>query len=345
MEYEEKINMLTNDEEKRKMLIQMAQNLQKYKKVITHFGDDLDNKSSVYAVERWAREMGILGEEEKLIVERAKPGETKTQGINIDTGGHKGCSFDEETIIIDGGLQDSSAAMALSKLGIYVPEQIVKMADIPLTTVSPLEYRTGLALIRYLDGPNAFKLAEDGKLDQTLTDEDLDRYGLLEASQKQKAVIDNAVAKVKKYSVELPNNRKAVIAPESILGGSSIAYALGCDFFVSVEGKEEEKCTFGVNAKPGTQLPKAIQLLGEFLRKKYMRPDGKSSDVFMNDQKTQLIAGGFKNPDFRIEMPSKDMVELLRYLIQIDDKDFQSKQKEIDEKLKRGEGSNPGNLE
>ena len=42
------------------------------------------------------------------------------------------------------------------------------MADKPSTDVSPLEYRTGLALVRYLDDPNTFKLAEDGKLDQIL---------------------------------------------------------------------------------------------------------------------------------------------------------------------------------
>ena len=344
MGYEEKVNMLIDDEQKKKMLLQMAQNLQKYKKVITHFGDDLDNKSSVYAVERWAREMGILEEGESLTVERVPAGQTKTRGINLDTGGHKGCSFDEETIIIDGGLQDSSAAMALSKLGIYVPEQIVKMADIPLTTVSPLEYRTGLALIRYLDGPNAFKLAEDGKLDQTLTDEDLERYGLLEASQKQKAVIDNAVAKVEKYSVDLPDGRKAVIASENILGGSRIAYELGCDFLASVESKEEGKCTFAMTAKPGTQLPKSVQYLGERLVEQYKREDG-TSGVFLSPKKDMLVAGGFKNPDFRIETSGEKMVELLRDLMQIDDKDLPLRQKEIDEMHKRKESSNPGNLE
>lgn len=329
MGFVEKIKEFTNDEDVREKLIKMAQSLQKYKKVITHFGDDLDNKSSVYAVERWAREMGILKEDEKVTVERVPAGQTKPQGINLDTGGHKGCNFDEETIIVDGGLQDTSAAMALSKLGIYVPEQIVKMADIPLASVSSLEYRTGLALIRYLDGPNAFKLAEDGKLDKILTDEELEKYGLLEASKKQKAVIDNAVEKIKKYTVELPDGKRAVIAPENILGGSKIAYELGCDYFASVEGKEEGKCTFAITAKPGTQLPKSIQNLGERLVEQYRREDG-TSGVFLNLKKDMLVAGGFKNPDFRVETSKENMVELLRDLMQIDDKDLPSKQEEID---------------
>lgn len=39
------------------------------------------------------------------------------------------------------------------------------------------------------------------------------------------------------------------------------------------------------------------------------------------------------------------MVELLRDLMQIDDKDLPLRQKEIDEMHKRKESSNPGNLE
>ena len=327
-EVEDNINNLTEDEQKRKMLKKIAQNLIEHKKLITHFGDDLDNKSSVYAIEEWARKMGIIKEDEKLNVERVRAGETRSEGINLDTGGHKGCSFDKETIIIDGGLQDTSTAAALSRLGIYVPEQIVKMADKPSTDVSPLEYRTGLALVRYLDGPNTFKLAEDGKLDQILDDDDLEKYELLEASKKQKAIIDKAVKEIEENGIELPNGEKAVVAGKRILGGSPIAYALGYNYFCSVEGSEgeEDRCTFAIAARPGTKLPISVQQLGERLIEQYKREDG-TSDVFMNSQKNMLVAGGPKNPEFGVETSKEEMIELLRDLLQIDDKDFQTKDK------------------
>ena len=158
--------------------------LEKYIKIYTHTGDDLDNKSSVYAVSLWAKEMGIIEEIAELVVEIVKPGSVKAQGINLDTKGHKGNSFEED--------------------------------------------------------------------------------------------------------------------PESILGGSQIAYYLGCDYFVSVEGKEEGKCTFAMTAKHGNQLPKSVQCLGERLIEQYKRKDA-SSGVFLNSKKDMLIACGFKNPTFRVD--------------------------------------------
>ena len=38
--------------------------------IATHFGDDLDNRASIHALENWAKENGIIDENESINVER-----------------------------------------------------------------------------------------------------------------------------------------------------------------------------------------------------------------------------------------------------------------------------------
>ena len=89
--------------EKEDILEQVKVMLGKTKAVVTHFGDDLDNKSSIYALERWAKEIGILQESDMLEVKRVPAGRTMPGMLNVDTGGHKGNRVEEDgTIVIDG---------------------------------------------------------------------------------------------------------------------------------------------------------------------------------------------------------------------------------------------------
>ena len=123
------------------------------KRVVTHVGDDLDNKSATYALEKWAKEQGILKEDESLQVDRVPAGKIKEGMLNVDTGGHRGSrQEDDGTIVIDGNPAEGikSASEAINNLGIYVPEQIVELADTVPNKVSALDSRSGLALIRYL---------------------------------------------------------------------------------------------------------------------------------------------------------------------------------------------------
>lgn len=294
-------------ETKEDYLKSVLEKIKETKTVVTHFGDDLDNKSAVYAIERFAKENGILEKGEHLTVERVPAGQIKEGMLNVDTGGHKGSRKDESTIVIDGDPVNGikSASEELSDLGIYVPEQIVELADTRPARVSALDSRSGLALVRYLSGEQAFKLAEEKLLDKSLTDKQLKKFGLTEAHQKQQEIIDTAVEKVEKYTTNLGNGDKIVLAPEPITAGSAIAYEKGIPFFASAsvhKDKEgnEDGVTFAVTCKPGRKLPEGVINYGNKLVEEY-RIDENSSGVFVNPNGQMIVAGGFKNPDFKIE--------------------------------------------
>lgn len=55
----------------------IKEKLEETKTVVTHFGDDLDNKSAIYAIEKWAKKQGILKEDESLQVDRVPAGKIK----------------------------------------------------------------------------------------------------------------------------------------------------------------------------------------------------------------------------------------------------------------------------
>ena len=293
--------------EKQDLLEQVKVTIGKTKAVVTHFGDDLDNKSSIYALEKWAKEEGILEENEKLEVKRVPAGRTMPGMLNVDTGGHKGNRVEEDgTIVIDGDTENGvkSAAQSISNLGIYVPEQIVEVADARPARVSPTDSRSGLALIRYLTGEQAFKLAEEGLVTASLNDEQIERFGLAEAHKKQQDIIDNAIEKIQKYVTQLEDGKRIVLAPEQILAGSQIAYEMGIEYYASAsEHRDSEKnvdgVTFAITSKPGTKLPKEVLEYGRQLVEEY-RIDETSSGVFVAPNEEMIVAGGFKNPTFRI---------------------------------------------
>lgn len=285
----------------------LKQTLKQTKTVVTHFGDDLDNKSSIYAIEKYARENGILEQDEKLQITRVPAGQVKQGMLNVDTGGHKGNRNEEDgTIVIDGdpanGVQ--SAAQSLANLGINIPFQILALADTIPNEVSALDSRRGLALVRYLSGEQLFSLAEDGLLSEPLTDKQLEEFGLTEAHKKQQQVIDNAVEKIQQYTVELPSGEQIVLAPEQIIGGSAIAYEMGIPYYASASNhfdkdRVQDGVTFAITSEPGTKLPKEVLQYGQELVEEY-RIDERSSGVFVNPNGQMIVAGGFKNPEFKI---------------------------------------------
>ena len=283
----------------------------KNKEIATHFGDDLDNKSATYAIEYWLKRNGLLANGEEITVSRVPAGQVKNGVLNVDTGGHRGNRVDDETVVIDGDTKNGvkSASASLSKLGIYVPNQIVELADVISNKVSPLDSRSGLSLVRYLSGQQSFRLAEEGLLDKSLTDEQLAHFGLGEAHKKQKEIIDNAVEKINKYATQLPNGEKIVLAPERIMAGALIAYEMGINYYASVEDhydseKNHDGVTFAITSKPGVKLPESVLEFGKNLSEKY-RIDENSSGVFVNPNGQMIVAGSFKNPNFKIENETK----------------------------------------
>lgn len=179
-----------------------------------------------------------------------------------------------------------------------------------------MDSRSGLALIRYLSGEQAFKLAEEGLVVASLTDDQIERFGLVEAHKKQQAIIDNAIEKIKKYTTTLEDGTNIVLAPEQILAGSQIAYEMGIEYYASAsEHKDNEQnvdgVTFAITSKPGVKLPKRVLEYGEKLVEEY-RIDEKTSGVFVNPNGQMIIAGGFKNPTFKIPNQTvKGMLEVI----------------------------------
>lgn len=298
---------LTRDNINEYIIDTIADLIEKTGTVVTHFGDDLDNKASIYAIQQWAEDNDLIKIGHPLKVIRVPAGQIKDGYLNIDTGGHKGIRGKiGKTIVIDGDLEHGvkSACEALSKLEIYVPEQIVELADTSPNRVSSLDSRSALSLVRYLNGEQVFKLAEAGLLDKTLSDEQIEEFDLVEAHNKQQQIIDNAVQKIKKYTIQMPNGEKIVLAPEQILGGSAIAYEMGINYYVSTathldKDKNPDGITFAIASKPGTRLPEEVLDYGRELQEEY-RIDRETSGIFVSPNGQMVVAGGFKNPDFRI---------------------------------------------
>ena len=305
----------------------LLEKIKEDKTVVTHFGDDLDNKSSIYALEKFLKKLGVLQQGENLNVERVPAGQVKEGRINIDTGGHTGNKIDEDknTIVIDGDPKNGvkSACQSLSKIGIYVPKQICELANTRPARVSALDSRSGLALVRYLSGEQAFKLAENELLDKTLTDEQLEKYGLTQAHEKQQKVIDAAVEKINKYTAELPNGEKVVLSPEQIVAGSGVAYEMGIPYYASTnqhldKDGNSDGVTFAISCKPGMKLPAEILEYGKQLVEQY-RIDEKTSRVFVNPNGELIVAGGPKNPNFKIEGHTPEtMLEELKTVMSSD---------------------------
>ncbi len=288
--------------------------------IATHFGDDLDNRSCIYILENWAKENGIIDEKDSLIVERIPAGKIMEGVVNIDTGGHKGSKF-EDTIVIDGEPPHGpkSAIEELSKLlEIEVPEQILECADALPTKTSIFDTRSGMSLQKFTTIENVFKMAKNNLLTKQLTDEQLKEYNLMESHLAQQKIVDTGKEKVEQYTTILANGEKVVIAPEFIKAGSLIAYESGINYYASVDkhldsDRNENGSTFAINAKPGTKLPDNIKEFGNSLVEKYKDETG-SSGVFLHPNGSMLVAGGPKNPDFKIEMNQEEIMNNLNTL-------------------------------
>lgn len=184
--------------------------------------------------------------------------------------------------------------------GIYVPGQAVEIAD-RCDKTSALDYRSGIALVRYLTPAQAWELAEAGLLTETLSDEQIAHFGLSEAVSKQQKVVEGAVTAVKKFAV----NDSVVFATEQVLGGSFVAYELGYKVFASVTPHKNGGVTFVINAALGTKLSEAVLDFGRKLQERY------GSSIFVRPDGGMVVAGGPKNPDFSVPVSTEELRGLL----------------------------------
>ncbi|UZQ81837.1 hypothetical protein [Thermoanaerobacter sp. RKWS2] len=267
--------------------------------IVTHFGDDLDNRFAVEALKRAGFEIPVI--------DRTPAGQPAPKRVNIDVGSPdciKPITLkDDDTIIIDHHYSGHKNTLEILQkyLDIYVPEEAVELADSPAEQ-NPLEYRTGLSLARYMDNNLLWQLAEEKKLSKELTDEELEKYGLKEAAEEQKRIIDDAVRIIQQNSFP---DKKAVVVNQFVKAGSQIAYALGYDIYASVQEHQNGGITFAVTAKPGTVLPDGIISWAEKLREDY--GDG----VFVKPDRTMVVAGGPKNPNFSVPLTFDEVREII----------------------------------
>lgn len=258
--------------------------------IVTHFGDDLDNRFAVEALKRAGFEIPVI--------DRTPAGQPVPGRVNIDVGAPD-CSEpitlkDNGTIIIDHHYSGHKNTLEILQkyLDIYAPEEAVELADSPVEQ-DLLQYRTGLSLARYMNNNLLWQLAEERKLSKELTDEELEKYGLKEAAEEQKKIIDDALCIIQQNS--LPG-KKAVVVNQFVKAGSQIAYALGYDIYASVQEHQKGGVTFAVTARPGTVLPDGVISWAENLKEDY------GNGVFVKPDRTMVVAGGPKNPDFSVPL-------------------------------------------
>jgi len=238
--------------------------------VTTHFGDDFDN---IFALET-LRRAGAKFETKRCPAGKAPEGEI---WIDVTGNGSALLKIDHHSGEARNTLE------VLQSIGFEVPAQAVEVAD---TEGKPnaTDYRSCLSLLRYTTPAQAWKIAEDGKLLDSLTDEEIDQYSLNEARDKQKQVVDTAIAKLRQYAI----NDKVVIATENVLGGSFIAYELGYEVFaVCTPHKAGDGVTFAINSSA---------LLGEAVL-----AFAKGHGAFVPPHGKMAVLGGFKDPESRVE--------------------------------------------
>lgn len=315
-----------------KKQLQIASKLRMTQTVATHKNQDLDSRASVAVLEEWAQLNGIIDEDTKLTVCEVDAGKVMEGYVNVDTGGHKGSSYGD-TIVIDGNPKEgvkSAIAELVDTLEVKIPDQILECADSLPTKTSILDTRSGISLQKYADIDTVFEMASDGALTRDLTDEELEKYGLVEQQKEQQKIIDEGIEKIEKYTCELSNKEKVVISPEFIKAGSLIAYEKGINYYSSVNmHKSGEGITMAINSKPGVQLPENIKEYGNNIVEKLRNEDG-SSGAFLHPNGSMFVVGGPKNPEVKLDLTQEQAMEEITNLF----KEYSRNelQKQIEEK-------------
>jgi len=237
--------------------------------VFTHFGDDFDNVFALEALRRAGAEFEL---------KRCPAGKAPDGEIWIDVKGPG-----TPLLKIDHHSDEARNTLeVLASIGFDIPAQAVEVADTE-GKANATDYRSCLSLLRYTTPTQAWKIAEDGKLLDSLTDAEIDAYGLTEARDKQKEIVETAISKLRQYAV----SDDVVIATETVLGGSFIAYELGYKVFAVVTlHKEGNGVTFAINSSE--KLNDEVVAFA------------KSHGAFIPPHGKMAVLGGFKDPESRV---------------------------------------------
>ena len=316
-------SITTFSSEELRMREAIIEQLRRNPKIAIQDGNNLDINASIYAVQRFCIENGIIQNEDELEVKRIGAGNFEPDTLNIDTGSLNGIKLNGLKINADENLGEKSACAVLARLGFYVPREIIKNADI-IYGNEILNSRCGLILARQLKGKKLFDFAESIRketgeplITANLTDEEIERFDLTDFYKKREKDIEDAKAVINSNVYDLSNGKKIAIIPQFVNYGSFIAYSQGVDYYCSIAGgKDKQGITFAITANPKTEdgkLPKELIEFGYTLRRQYNI--GKfDSGVFVSQDYDKIIAGGPKNKDFSI-YPHMDSSEAINQFI------------------------------
>ena len=313
-------NIKTFSSDELKMRETIIEQLKKKPKIAIQQGNNLDINASIYAIQKFLIDNGIIQNKEELEVVRIKAGMFEPNALNIDTGSLNGIAIKNLKINADENLGEKSACSILARLGFYVPKQIIENADV-VYDKKILNSRYGLVLARQLKDEKLFEFAESIRketgeplITSFLTDDEIQKFGLTDFYQKRKKDIDEAQSIISENIYYLPNNKKIAIIPRFLNYGSFIAYSQKIDYYCSIgKGKENAGITFAITSNPHTgngKLPKELIDFGYALRSQYSIEEF-DSGVFVSQNYDKIIAGGPKNQDFTIyaNMDSNEALE------------------------------------
>lgn len=327
---------------------QIEEKLTRTKTIYIQSGSNLDINASIYALRKHMRDkFGIL--DIKVIKINAGE-EISNNGLFIDAGTLEGNKNLNQNYhggkIINANVSQAqkSACGVLNQFGIYVPHKIVQYADIVITDELILNSRYGVNLIRLLENKQLFEFAEarreDGAylIELELTDEELEKWGLVEKHKKRNEDIQKAIKEIKEniHVIHTDKEDKYVVVMDHYVNcGAMVSYALGCDYYVSVESEKPEFsdskedlyksntnipiATFAVTAntsKGDGKLPDNLLKWCEELRDngendvlkmkivntKQQRREIKEQKPFVKKTKDMVVFGGLKTPNLFVTL-------------------------------------------
>lgn len=302
-------NVKNFSSEELKMREAIIEQLRRYPRIALQYGNNLDINASIYAIQKFCIENGIIQNADELEIVTIGAGMYEQNAVNIDTGSLNGIRINDLIINANESLGEKSACAVLARLGFYVPKEIIKNADI-IYGNNILNSRYGLVLARELKGEKLFDFAERKRRDTeeplltaNLTNEEIEEFGLIDFFKKREKDIEEAKKIIEENTYILPNGNKIAIIPQFVNYGSFIAYSQGINYYCSIaEGKGEQGITFAITANPNTsdgKLPEELIKFGYALRSQYNIKES-GSGVWVSSHYDKIIAGGPKNKDFCI---------------------------------------------
>lgn len=319
--YENESHSFTEDKGKksRRLVEQkqgIIQNLKANKKIYVASGDIFDTKAAIESMIRQAEQEGIDRKEIEII--KVEPGSQEISGgiylnvnkdgINIDKKNQNGMLF----ISPQESIREQSVCSVLSRLGFYIPNNVVKYASKVMPEISK-NPRNAYLLMNDLDGATILDFCkeldekEEDLFDVSLTEDNMEKYTSL--TEERKKTLNSMAEKNKKIFEEVEKSIQYYTIGEKKIGicinpteyglyTAYFAYANGADYCISIS--EEDRGIQGAIQSNPQKCDLPIELERWAYKKILEEPSIENTgDVLV--QKTRIIMGGKTKPDVFLE--------------------------------------------